>query len=197
MKSKKKGVVYTILMIIIVGILLFAFYKMANRNFTDSTDATKTNLVTDIITMDIEKKYPPTPREVVDLYSQILTCFYNKKCSNEEIDTLGKQARVLMDTKLLENNPEGQYLQDLKAEVEEYKKNKCTIVNYTISENDEVKYVTKEKEEFALVTAQYFMKSNEEYQRTTEDYVLRKDSNGLWKIYGYTVSKENSSSEEE
>lgn len=196
MKNKKKGIIYVLLMLILGSGLIVAFWKMANRNFGDATDATKTTLVSDIITKELEKNYPPTPREVVDLYSQILTCFYNENCSDEEIESLGEQARLLFDTKLLEGNPKEQYFQDLKNEIKEYKKNKCTVVNYNIGESDEVKYVTKDNEKFAMIKAQYFMKNNNEYKRTTEDYVLRKDSDGHWKIYGYTISKGVSSSEE-
>lgn len=197
MKGKKKGVIYILIMLVSVGALLFAFWKVANRNVKDSTDKEKTTPITEITTRDLDKKYPKTPREVVKLYSQIILCFYNENCTEEELKALGEKARQLLDAELLKNNPEEKYYKDLKKEIKENKKSKRTIIKYTIQDSREVEYTTKENQEMAKVTAQYFMKSNEDYQRATEDYVLRKDSNKLWKIYGYTISKDRGSSKEE
>lgn len=196
MKSGKKSVTYVLLMVVIVGVLLIGFWKMATRDFGDSTDTVKTTPISDVITKNLDATYPPTPREVVKFYSQILVCFYNENASEEEIRNLGNQARALFDEQLLENNPEEQYFEDLNQEIEEYKKNNCTIVNYSVEDSDKVQYIKKDGSEFAMLTAQYFIKNNGEYEKTIEDYVLRKDSNGRWKIYGYTISKDDSSSDE-
>ncbi|RDU23591.1 DUF6715 family protein [Anaerosacchariphilus polymeriproducens] len=197
MKGKNKGIIYILIMLVSVGVLLAAFWKVANRNNKDSTDKVETTPITEITTRDLDKKYPKTPREVVKLYSQIILCFYNENYTEEELNDLGKKARQLFDKELLENNPEEKYYKDLKKEIEEYKKKKRTIISYDIQDSREVEYITKDNQEMAKVTAQYFMKSKKDYQRATEDYVLRKDSNKLWKIYGYTISKDSGSSKEE
>ena len=40
---------------------------------------------------DLEKDYPPTPREVIKYYNEILDCFYNEEATKEEIEDLGNK----------------------------------------------------------------------------------------------------------
>jgi hypothetical protein len=53
-----------------------------------------------------------------------------------------------------------------------------------------------EKDKIAYVTSSYFVREGSSYERTYQEYVLRKDSDGNWKIMGF-YQVEGTSSEDE
>ena len=178
--------------VLCIALIVGYYYYLSHKDKKDVETGTKVGAVEEILLEDLDKNYPPTPREVVKFYNQILTCFYNEDYDEEQLEALGDQARKLMDTELLNNNPKEVYLSALKNEVEEYKEKGQTLADTTVSSSNEIDYKTVDGKECAFVTASYFIKEGNSYSRTYQEYILRKDKDKSWKIVGYQLVKGDS-----
>lgn len=181
--------------VICIALIVGYYYYLSHKDKKDVETDTKVGAVAEVLLEDLDKNYPPTPREVVKFYNQILTCFYNEDYDDDQLEALGEQARKLMDTELLNNNPKEIYLSSLKKEVEEYKEKGQTLADTTVSSSNEIDYKTVDGRECAFVTASYFIKEGNSYNRTYQEYVLRKDGDKNWKIVGYQLVKGDSADE--
>lgn len=105
-KNGQKIIFAVVCVVIIVGLFWYTAAKKGNsaENNDDLTEVEK------VITKNLEKNYPETPREVVKFYNRIITCFYDEEYTDDELYELGDQARLLMDDELLENNSRDDYL---------------------------------------------------------------------------------------
>lgn len=157
----------------------YVFWMKQNEKPSEDVELTA---VQKLITKDLEKNYPATPREVVKVYNEIITCFYNEEYTEDELEALGDQARSLMDTELLENNPRDEYFKKLRAEIADYKLDERTIISSNLCSSNEVQLVTVDERECAYVKTSYFIKDKTGHSRTYQMYVVRKDDDGNWKI---------------
>lgn len=184
MKKYKNVIILCILAASVIG---YYFY-LSNKTANDPTDkAAKTTEVEDAIAKDVTT-VTNTPREAVKFYSVVLQCLYNESPSEEEITALGNKALELLDEELINNNPEEKFLENLKAEIGEYSKSKRIVMGYAIESSEEVKYYTEEEKEYAIVNASYTLRETETFTKTNEEYILRKDEEGYWKILGWRVA---------
>lgn len=171
---------------VIIAILCIAFltggYYLISKKLPGASGEIELTEVQRIITEDLQKQYPATPREVVKTYNQIITCFYNEDYTSDELYSLGDQARLLFDEALLENNPRDQYFKDLKADIDDYEKRQRTIISSNVCSTNDVDYKTIDGDECAYVQTSYFIKEKKSFERTYQMYVLRKDEEGRWKI---------------
>lgn len=177
MKKAHVIIIAVLCVVLIVGGYVF----WMNKNEKSANDVELTT-VQKLITKDLEKSYPATPREVVKTYNEIISCFYNEEYTEDELEALGDQARLLMDEELLGNNPRDEYFQTLKAEIADYKNDERTIISYNLSSSNEVQFVTVDGRECAYVQTSYFIKDKTGHSRTYQMYVVRKDEDGNWKI---------------
>lgn len=186
-----------VIIVAIMGCLIVGYYfYLAGNNTSSGVEDTQVTELSRLANKDIEKNYPETPRAVVDLYSKYLKCVYNEDYSEDEFDKLTEKMRILMDTELLDNNPKEQYLKDLQAEISEYKNDNKRIANYTLDNSNDVKYYEQDGVEYASLMASYFINvNNSASKKAYEDFVLRKDGEGYWKIFGYTGITNSASDE--
>lgn len=192
---RKRNSVIAAIVCVLVVIGLFGYITWSRgHNTADETELTE---VQKLAAMDIEKNYPATPREVVKMYNRIISCFYNSDCTEDEVTALGDQARLLFDEELLENNPRDQYFEDLKLEIEDYKSQGKTINSASVCSSNEVEFKTIDSRECAYVTVNYFISNGKakSYERTYQTYVLRKDTDGKWKILVFYLTEGDSSNE--
>ena len=171
-----------IIAVLCVALIVGGYVFWMNKNADSSSENVELTAVQKIITKDLENNYPATPREVVKVYNEIIQCFYNESYSADELESLGNQARLLMDVELLDNNPRDQYFYNLQAEIAEYKRAERTILSYNLCSSNDVKYMTVDNRECAYVQTSYFMKDKTGHSRTYQMYVVRKDDEGNWKI---------------
>lgn len=176
-----------ILCILAVAIVGYYFY-LSNRTTKDPTDkAAKTTKIEDVLAKDATK-VTNTPREAVKFYSTILLCLYNESPNEEEIAALGDKAREVLDAELISNNPKETYLEDLRTEIGEYSKAKRIVMSYVVESSEDVKYYTEQEKEYAIVNTTYTLRETETFTRTSEEYILRKDEEGYWKILGWRIA---------
>lgn len=177
---KKAGVV--IAAALCIALLCGAFYMVKVRS--DSAQNTETELTTvqKLIAKDLDKRYPPTPREVIKLYNRIITCYYKEDYTQEELSRLADQTLCLFDTQLQENNPKDIYLSSLEADIEDYKSHNRFIAQSDVCDSADVLYKTIDGDDIAYVNASYFVREGSDFSKTYQQYVLRKDDKGQWKI---------------
>lgn len=173
-----------IIVVICVALLVGGYAVWMNRNSTSSENVELTK-VQQMITKDLEKNYPATPREVVKMYNEIITCFYGEEYTEEELDKLLDMTLTLMDDELAANNPKEEYLSRVKTEIAAFDLAGRTIVSYTLSSSNEIEFGTIDGSESAIVQTSYFIKEKSSYSKTYQDYLLRKDADGKWKILGF------------
>jgi Na+-transporting NADH:ubiquinone oxidoreductase subunit NqrC len=178
-----KKVLAWIVALLCVAVVCGGFYLVKIRSEQNQAkDKSELTEVQMIITKDLEKNYPSTPREVVKLYNRIITAFYKEEISDEELDQLADQVLALFDDDLAANNPKETYLESVKADIEDYKNRSRYIADSRVCESDEVSMVQDGDDSLAYVWASYFVREKNDYTRTYQQYVLRQDDEGNWKI---------------
>lgn len=190
MKKSNRRTANTFGMMMIFGIAIVAIYfKLSTSTSPIIKDSIsdKSELET-LLEKDIDNNYPSSPREVVKLYTRIMKCFYNESLEDEQVNQLATQICLLYDAELLANNPYEDYLLDLKVEITDYRNAKRNIMNEVIEDSNQVKNWTKAGTEYASLTAGYTIKEKDNYTKLYEDFILRKDEKGNWKILGWKLS---------
>ena len=92
MKKQLRGVIAGLVCILIV---VGYYYYLSNRDTKTTSEPEELSTIAKITTKNLDDAYPKTPREVVKLYNEILKCYYNEDCTDDEIDALAGQARKL------------------------------------------------------------------------------------------------------
>lgn len=186
----KKAFRIGISIVICVGLVCGYYYYLSHKNAKSAEDAQdKTTEVEKIIERDFDKQYPKTPREVVKWYNRIITAFYGEEYTDEELEKMADQARSLMDDELLSYNPRDTYLKSLKADIEDYKTRDKIIVQSSVSDSNDITYATVDGDYCAYVDAYYFSREASDYSRTYEEFVLRRDDEGHWKILSFRLTE--------
>lgn len=189
MKKYKSLIVIAILAVLAVGYYIYLSKKPVN---TDPVDSQKEkSLVAEYIARDLNATYPETPSGVVKLYSEIMKCYYSEKYTDEQLEQLVSQARLLWDNELLEKNPMDEYMINLKADIKSYKDKSRVIKDFKIDGSAAVDYQTdKDGAQYASLHAEYWVRENNTTTtKSYEKYMLRKDENGNWKILYWQLSE--------
>lgn len=177
-KNLKKIVVFVIIAALVVG---YYFY-LSNRVIDTSNPEAANEEIQKLITRNLEGDYyPELQRDVVTFYSRIVKAYYYTQLTDEQIEALGKQARILFDEELLERNPEDEFYENLKQDISEYNEANRKVLKYEVQSSSEMKTYTFQGDSYAVVRVAYYMKDST-YYTVYEDYTLRKDENGQWKI---------------
>ncbi len=176
-----------IIVIAIIGVALVcgAYFWIMRSSQTSRENEDDMTKVEKVITKNLESSYPPTPREVIKVYHQIVDCYYNEKYTDKELKQMAEQALKLFDPDLQENNPIDVYILKIQTEVGEYKDRSRTISQFKVCDSNDVRMVTDTEngDELAYVDASYFIiERGGTCERTYQEYVLRKDEDGKWRI---------------
>lgn len=181
----KSGVVIILLVVVMIGY----YYYLSNRQKDTETPVAEMTVAQELIARNLETKYPPTPKEVVRYYSEITKCFYNETYSDGELEQLADQARNLYDAELVANNEWGQYMIELKSDIDSYKEKSIRVTNYVISSSTDVEEFSQDGYEFARLYCTYVLSNGTAKQNVEEVFLLRKDEEGHWKIYGWDLAE--------
>lgn len=158
--------------------------------FSQNNTVSEENLteVEKVLVKDLKKDYPKTPREVVKFYNRIVKCYYSEKLSDKEIEDMVDQMLYLLDEDLLVVNPRDEYYRSVVADIKDYNIKNKRIVNTDVCDSNDVTYVddvkdgSNEVDKLAYVNASYFINTDGEFTNTYQQFVLRQDDDGLWKI---------------
>lgn len=203
-KSKQKTTMTIVVMLAIVIAVAIGFWQVMEGKRTEEQEQqllkSNNEEVNALLKKDFESNYPSTAREVLKVYSRINVCIYNQDLSKKEITALTEKMRNLFDEELLAVNPLDEQLEDLNTEIKEYKDTKKSISNYVIDKDSTIAEKEMDGKEYANVNVSYLIKEGDGYAKTYEQFLLRKDTQGRWKIVGWQLiedtEKENENSEE-
>lgn len=186
-----------ILAIVIVAAICTAFYIVNNNSKKESAKEAELTEIQKITTRNMEKDYPATPREVIKFYNRIIKCYYGRQYSDDELEQLADQALSMFDDDLLKKNEKESYIDSVKSDAAQYEEDNKSISQTDVCDSNDVKYMTDNGDDIAYVTASYFIKNGSSYTKTYQEYVLRKDDDGDWKILTfYKIEGESSESDE-
>lgn len=185
-KTIRIGLIALLCAALVVGYYYYLSHRDDHRSVEDTTQLTE---VDKILTTDLSKDYPSSPRAVVKYYNRIITAFYGEKYSQKELEQMADQARSLMDEELLEHNSRAEYLTALQADIADYANREKKIVQSSVSDSDDITYATIEGSYCAYVKAYYFCKEGNQYSRTYQEFVLRRNEEGQWKILSFRLTK--------
>lgn len=184
----KKFKMSTSIIIIVVSVALIVglYYVIANYLAKDDepTDVQIT-AVQSVLLRNMDNNYPPTPKEVLKYYSDITQCFYAGGYTDEELIQLANRALELYDEELRANQDYDMYIDDLKAEIASFKKKDWSISSYSTSSSMDVLEFEKDGYEWAQLYAFYNVRQSTQIVKVTEIFLMRKDEDGRWKIYGW------------
>ena len=184
MKLKPRATRITIIIVLLVMAVVGYYAFLSGRAKQQRADKNMT-AVEAALSRNLDKEYPPTPKEVMKYYNDIIKCYYNEEVTDEEVESLGLKARGLFDEKLLAANEVGSYLIKLKEDVKGYHDAKRKITNAAVASSTNVDYYERDGYSFARLLCTYNINENGKSDTMKIIYLLRKDSDRHWKIYGW------------
>lgn len=190
MKNKKAIIIGVIVVIAIAALVIVAFWTQNKKVKPEAEPEVDVSQVMELLLRDIDKSYPPTPKEVLKYYSEITCCFYNDSLSEEELRQLAERSYMLYDPELQDHMPFDTYFESLKQEVVGFQAQKIVVSGYSVSAAADVDRFTEDGFEWARLYATYRMRQGTEYMYSDEVFIMRKDDEGHWRIYGFTLAPE-------
>lgn len=192
MRGMAKSLKIIILGAIMIGLLVMFYYHVSNKKAETKHEeqGNKITVVQELLMRNLEKDYPPTPKEVVKYYSDISQCYYNETYTDEELEELAKKSMDLMDDELVAKNPWEVYITNLKTEIVDRKGQDCKIYSYNTSASTDVELYKKNGRDMASLYCTYTIRLGTSMGNTRELFILRKDDAGHWKILGWLVEPE-------
>ncbi|MDE6817035.1 MAG: hypothetical protein K2P13_07540 [Lachnospiraceae bacterium] len=193
--SSGKGAKGSTVKVVIIGIILVCivigyYYYLSNKEKKDTDEVQKATAVQAALSYNFEKNYPPTPKEVVKLYGQITQCLHNETYTDEEFEKLALKIQNLYDEELIANKTRNQYLEDLKWDIKNVREQEIVISSYAAGASTDVEYYSMDGYSFAKIPCTFTMRKGTFLEVTDEIFLLRKDADGHWKIYGWTLDEE-------
>lgn len=184
-KKSGSGIKILIIGIILIGLIAGYYYYLSNKKHEVKETPVKLTAVQEALMYNFERNYPPSPKEAVKLFGQLTQCLYNESYTDEEFLQLAHQIENLYDAELIANKTEEQYLADLRKDVKQMKQQELVISSYATSASTDVFYFSQDGYDWARLYCSFTMRKGTELGSSNQVFVLRKDENGHWKIYGW------------
>lgn len=190
--SKKSNAIKGMIIGIILIAMIFGYYYYLTNKRTESKEeaAVKSTAVQDILLHNLDTRYPPTPKEVVKFFGQITQCFYNETYTEEEFVQLAMQIQRLYDEELIANKTQNQYIEDLRWDIDHMKEQEIVISSYAVSASTDVHYFSMDGFDWARLYCSFTLRKGTHLEASNEIFLLRKDEEGHWKIFGWTLAEE-------
>ena len=180
-----------IVIAVLVALGLVYYYYLANKDTgKDATDiAADTSEVSVLISKDIMANYPESPKDVVNLYARITKAYYDTSLTNEQIEALGKQARLMFDDELKNTQTDADFYEKLKEDIGNYNSTKTRISSYAIQSAAKTKYSTFKDRQYASIALVYYLRQGDKLIDSPTKFTLRKDDDGHWKILFWELTE--------
>lgn len=174
-----------------IALIAGYYYYLSNRKIKTTEENVKVTNVTKLLMTNLSTDYPPTPKEVARLYADITVAFYTEEYTEEEFIALANKLLELYDQELIDNNPYDRYIDNLRMEIQSMKDAGAKISSYATSSSTDVFYFNHDGYKCARLNVAFTVKNAaKEVNITKETFVMRKDENGHYKIYGWALAEE-------
>lgn len=188
MKKERQNPVKLVIIGCVLAALVTGFYfYLANKTRGNSEDNPAVSKSRQVLLRNLETNYPPSPREVLKYYCDILQCLYNEAHTDEELEELAMQIQRLYDEEFIANQNEDMYLLSLAGEIANMNKNDMKISSYSTSSSTDVDYFSEDDFEWARLYCILNLRQGTQIVSTQERFLMRKDDAGHWKIYGWEL----------
>ncbi|MBQ7556748.1 MAG: hypothetical protein IJT00_01670 [Lachnospiraceae bacterium] len=178
--------------VIIAGLLIAAisigyFYYLSNRQRSEEhrEEVAEASVLAGLLSKNMENDYPPSPKAVVTYFAELEQCLYNEKLSPEELSLLAERMRYMFDDALKEVNSQEQLESQLRNEIAVKDSGNISIFAFKVSASVDVFYFKKDGYECSRLYCTYMERVGTQMVNSRSVYVLRKDQDGHWKIYGW------------
>ena len=188
--KKAQGTKGLIIVIILILLVVGYYYYLSNRPVEETEEVTISE-AQDLLLRDLDRNYPPSPKEVLKYFFEVTTCLYNEKLSEEDVNALALKVQELFDDELIANNPQEEYLTELKSEIASFQTSNSQILNYSTSSSVDVDYFEEDGCSFARIYGTYYLQVQKNLKSLEEVFLLRKDEEGHWKLYGWQPVENN------
>ena len=93
--KKAQGTKGFIIVLVLILLVIGYYYYLSNRTVEETEEVTISQ-AQDLLLRDLDRNYPPSPKEVVKYFFEITTCLYNEELSEEDIKSIGiKSTRII------------------------------------------------------------------------------------------------------
>lgn len=190
-KILKATILISAMVALIIGYYCYLSYRNAHLNSQAQAEAEALEMTAtqELLARAMYKEYPTTPVQVVKYYNEITACFYNDTYSDEELEGLAELARGLYDSELLANQSMDDYMEKLRTDISVFSAGNIKIYDSSVTPATDVDFFSHNGYECAKLNCTYTLKSGTNYQTTVEVYILRKDEDGHWKIFGFALAE--------
>lgn len=179
-----------ILIILVVAMVSYYGY-LSNKSSRKAEEDVAVTKVQKMLMRDLNLNYPPTPKEVVKCFGDITLCLYDGNCEDSDIEKLAAQLVQLYDQELVDHNPWADYIVSLKNDIASYKDNKTIVSSYEPAGSSSVDFYTRDGFSWARLYCTFYTRQEKAKtsQAVAEVFLLRKDEDNRWKIYGWELAK--------
>lgn len=190
MKSSKKSTIKTIIAMIILGGLIFGgFMHLSNRDDEEKAEIeVEQTEIEKLLDQDLVQEYPPTSREVVKHYARIVKCIHSEEVSDDVVTELGDAMLLLFSDELKAANPRDEYIKRLLAEVNQYQLLGKKVTSYALDSANNIITWTEDGVEYARILVTFTTQEDTIFNRTYEEFLLKKDDQKHWKILGWRLA---------
>ncbi|MBQ6406633.1 MAG: hypothetical protein IJJ64_01195 [Butyrivibrio sp.] len=179
------AVLKSVILVVLGAVVILGAYLILTRGKRPAKEENYVlTTVDEITTTDLNRNYPADARMVVDLYGKIMRTLYRETYTDEQQDKMIEVLSGIMDDELLDNQVN--FSKSIKSEVKERKEGDYSIATYVVQakEPDVVKVDGKK---MCNVECLFSLRKSTKHIVVTYQFVMRMDSEGKWKILGWTV----------
>jgi len=172
--------------VLVIALVLGFYYYLSNiRDQGSSGEDIRASRVTEVLSRNMDARYPPTPKEVVRFFADITQVLHNDDYTKQDFEALGAQLYRLYDDELIEINPWEQYLKDLRDDIDSYRNQNYVISSYLVSSSTDVIYFQEDGLDYARLHCLFSMRRGVDFYSLDHQFLLRRGENGRWKILGW------------
>ena len=191
MKKSQSGVKVLVIGIVLLCLVLGYYYYLSNKDAGVKEEAEVTmTAVQEALMRNLDNNYPPSPREVLKYYGELAQCLHNEEYSEEEFLQLAEQIQRLYDDELVANQTKEQYIQGLTWDVNNMKEKEVVISSYSLSSSTDVDYFEADGYSWAKLYLTFTLRQGTGLEISEEVFLLREDTEGHWKIYGFKLAED-------
>ena len=185
---KKNNTKNTIIGLVILAIVVLIIFILAVNTPKEAPVSVQITAATKQLSKNYETDYPSTPKSVVTEYAEITRCFYASDTEESQIRELATQMRQLFDDELIANQSFEDFYNSLRSEIAVYRDKNKVVSSYSVSSSTDVKYDKNEYGSLATLYLSFNIREDGNINRIKEQFVLRQDEAGHWKIYGWVYA---------
>lgn len=186
MKMKKR--IVTVSVVLVLACAIVALYIYIDRSGKKAEESV--NSVTEqVLAKNLITNYPPTPYSVAEFYCGIVECIYSADTTEKQLEELVRKERELFDEEFAALNPYDELLASTKEDLKIAKKKKLVFTGYVLDKASNVSKWKKDGREYASIMYQLMSRSDKGSGGSYRNLILRKDSEGNYKILGWETAE--------